>query len=152
MKDPQPQRRPEGGRSHFAMLALVVGVLVLAFLAGFYKPVRLGLELQGGLEVVLKATPSDGKNLTSEQLTQSVEVIRDRVDALGTTEPEIRTQGNDQIVVSLPGEDDPDRAVAVVGKTASLRFYEWEKTSSTRRRSAARTRRCDPPRSALPSR
>ena len=88
---------------------------------------RLGLDLQGGLEVVLKATPTGDEKLSNEQLEQSVEVIRDRVDALGTTEPEIRTQGNDQIVVSLPGVKDPDEAVSVVGSTAQLRFFEWEK-------------------------
>ncbi|MCW2927629.1 MAG: secD [Thermoleophilia bacterium] len=127
MRDPKSsQRRPEGGRSHLAMLALVAAVLVAVFLAGYYNAARLGLDLQGGLEVVLKATPNDGKELTSDQLTQSVEVIRKRVDTLGTTEPEIRTQGSDQIVVSLPGEADPDRAVAIVGKTAALRFFEWE--------------------------
>ncbi len=127
MRDPKHQRRPEGGRSHLAVLALVVAVLVAVFAAGYYNAVRLGLDLQGGLEVVLKATPTDGENLTSEQLEQSVEVIRDRVDGLGVSEPEIRTQGSDQIVVSLPGVQDPDEAVAVVGSTASLRFFEWEK-------------------------
>ena len=127
MRDPKNQRRPEGGRSHLAVLALVVAVLVAVFAAGYYNAVRLGLDLQGGLEVVLKATPTDGDDLTSEQLEQSVEVIRDRVDGLGVSEPEIRTQGSDQIVVSLPGVQDPEEAVAVVGSTASLRFYEWEK-------------------------
>ncbi|MCW2922218.1 MAG: secD [Thermoleophilia bacterium] len=127
MRDPKNSRRPEGGRSHLAVLALVVAVLVAVFAAGYYNAVRLGLDLQGGLEVVMKATPTDGKKLTSDQLTQSVEVIRDRVDGLGVSEPEIRTQGSDQIVVSLPGVQDPDEAVAVVGSTASLRFYEWEK-------------------------
>ena len=126
MRDPKNQRRPEGGRSHLAVLALVVAVLVAVFAAGYYNAVRLGLDLQGGLEVVLKATPTDGKDLTSEQLEQSVEVIRDRVDGLGVSEPEIRTQGSDQIVVSLPGVQDPEEAVAVVGSTASLRFYQWE--------------------------
>ncbi|MCZ4496173.1 MAG: Multifunctional fusion protein, partial [Thermoleophilia bacterium] len=127
MRESENKRRPEGGRSHLALLGLVVAVLVAVFAAGYYNAVRLGLDLQGGLEVVLKATPNDGKQLTSEQLEQSVEVIRDRVDRLGTTEPEIRTQGSDQIVVSLPGEQDADRAVSVVGSTAQLRFYEWEK-------------------------
>lgn len=127
MRDPKPQRRPEGGRSYLAVLALVAAVLVAVFFAGYTHAVRLGLDLQGGLEVVLKASPTDGKQLTNDQLQQSVEVIRDRVDGLGVSEPEIRTQGNDQIVVSLPGVQDPQEAVSVVGSTAQLRFYEWEK-------------------------
>jgi SecD/SecF fusion protein len=127
MRDHKNQRQPEGGRSHLAVLGLVVVVLAAVAAAAYYNPVRLGLDLQGGLEVVLKATPNDGKKLTSEQLEQSVGVIRDRVDGLGVSEPEIRTQGTDQIVVSLPGVQDPEKAVAVVGSTAALRFYQWEK-------------------------
>lgn len=127
MRETRTQRRPQGSRTYLAVLAIVVGVLVASFAAGYYNAVRLGLDLQGGLEVVLKATPTDGEDLTSEQLNQSVEVIRDRVDGLGVSEPEIRTQGSDQIVVSLPGVQDPDQAVAVVGSTAQLRFFEWER-------------------------
>ncbi len=127
MRDQRNQnRRPEDGRSHLVVLGLVVAVLAGVFAAGYYNKVHLGLDLQGGLEVVMKATPTDGKDLTSEQLEQSVEVIRDRVDGLGVSEPEIRTQGSDQIVVSLPGIKDPEKAVAVVGSTAQLRFYSWE--------------------------
>ncbi|MCW2949543.1 MAG: secD, partial [Thermoleophilia bacterium] len=121
------QRRPEGSRTYLVVLGVVIAVLLACFAAGYNNAARLGLDLQGGLEVVMKATPTDGKKLTNEQLQQSVEVIRNRVDGLGVSEPEIRTQGSDQIVVSLPGVQDPDQAVAVVGSTAQLRFYEWEK-------------------------
>jgi SecD/SecF fusion protein len=121
------QRRPEGSRTYLVVLGVVVAVLLACFAAGYNHAARLGLDLQGGLEVVLKATPTDGKKLDGAQLQQSVEVIRNRVDGLGVSEPEIRTQGSDQIVVSLPGVQDPDQAVAVVGSTAQLRFYEWEK-------------------------
>lgn len=127
MRETRSQRRPQGSRTYLSVLALVIAVLIGSIVAGLTHPVRLGLDLQGGLEVVLKATPTDGKKLASEQLNQAVEVIRDRVDGLGVSEPEIRTQGNDQIVVSLPGVQDPDQAVAVVGSTAQLRFYEWER-------------------------
>ena len=127
MRETRSKRRPEGSRTYLVVLGIVIAVLLACFAAGYNNAVRLGLDLQGGLEVVMKATPTDGKKLTSEQLQQSVEVIRNRVDGLGVSEPEIRTQGNDQIVVSLPGVQDPDQAVAVVGSTAQLRFYQWEK-------------------------
>ncbi|MEO6866430.1 MAG: protein translocase subunit SecD [Gaiellales bacterium] len=127
MKSQNQPRHAQSRRNSFAILGLVVAVLVAVAAAVYTHPVRLGLDLQGGLEIVLKATPTDGKSLAGEQLEQSVEVIRSRVDGLGTSEAEIRTQGNDQIVVSLPGEQDARRAVEVVGATAQLRFYEWEK-------------------------
>jgi SecD/SecF fusion protein len=126
MRENRSKQRRDS-RAYLVVLAVAVAVLGGSFAAGYYHAVRLGLDLQGGLEVVLKATPTDGKKLSSDQLNQSVEVIRDRVDGLGVSEPEIRTQGSDQIVVSLPGVQDPDQAVAVVGSTAQLRFYEWER-------------------------
>ena len=113
-------------RSHLYVLGLLVAILAAVFAVGFYKPVRLGLDLQGGLEVVLKATPSKAKKITSDQMTKSVDIIRSRVDSLGVSEPEIRVQGADQIAVELAGEKDPDRAVGIIGKTADLRFYDFQ--------------------------
>jgi preprotein translocase subunit SecD len=58
------------------VLVIVMAVIAAAGFAAWKKPAELGLDLQGGLEVVLKATPTDGKALTTEQLDQAVEVIR----------------------------------------------------------------------------
>jgi preprotein translocase subunit SecD len=78
---------------------------------------ELGLDLQGGVSVVLEPT----SKASSDALGQSVEIIRDRVDALGVAEPEITRQG-DAIVVQLPGVKNRDRALELVGQTAQLRF------------------------------
>jgi preprotein translocase subunit SecD len=78
---------------------------------------ELGLDLQGGVSVVLAPTT----NATGEQLDESVDIIRQRVDALGVAEPEITRQG-DAIVVQLPGVRNRDRALELVGQTAELRF------------------------------
>ncbi|MCW2973771.1 MAG: secD [Thermoleophilia bacterium] len=127
MTEPRNKRRPEGSRTYLVVLLIVAGVLLLSFASGYRNAVRLGLDLQGGLELVLKATPDGDEQLTSEQLTKAVEVIRSRVDSAGTTEPEIRTQGSDQVVVSLPGEQNVDAVERIVSQRAQLRFYEWEK-------------------------
>src|SRR5690606_31622033 len=77
----------------------------------------LGLDLQGGVSVVLAPTsPTD-----SDTLDQTIEIIRNRVDALGVAEPEITRQGNN-ILVQLPGIEDQERALELVGTTAELRF------------------------------
>lgn len=78
---------------------------------------QLGLDLQGGVSVVLAPT----KKVSSGVLDQSIEIIRNRVDALGVAEPDISRQG-DNIVVQLPGVKDQDRALQIVGQTAELRF------------------------------
>jgi preprotein translocase subunit SecD len=78
---------------------------------------ELGLDLQGGVSVVLTPTT----DTSDDQLDQALEIIRNRVDALGVAEPEITTQGGN-IVVQLPGVRNRDRALALVGQTAELRF------------------------------
>ncbi|MGI9612467.1 MAG: protein translocase subunit SecD [Acidimicrobiales bacterium] len=108
---------------------LVVGVTVLAaiytVLSG-NQPL-LGLDLQGGVSVVLQPTgsidPDTGEPVVidEEALDQTVEIIRSRVDALGVAEPEISRQG-ETIVVDLPGVKEQQRALELVGQTAELRF------------------------------
>ena len=110
------------------LVAALVGVALLAVPASpLHKSVTLGLDLQGGLEVTLKAVPPEDRPLTEEDLDRSVEIMRNRVDKLGVAEPEIRTQGEDQINIALPGISDPAAAAAVIGKTAQLELYDLEK-------------------------
>lgn len=78
---------------------------------------ELGLDLQGGVSVVLAPTG----DATGEQLDQALSIIRERVDGLGVAEPDITRQG-DAIVVQLPGAKNRDRALDLVGQTAELRF------------------------------
>ena len=118
-------------RSHL----ILVGLLLLA-LAGVaalvvpsspaHKKVRLGLDLQGGLEVVLKAVPPKNQKITADGMDTSVSRMRDRVDALGVSEPEIRKEGKDQIVIQLAGIHDLAKAAKIIGKTAQLQFYDLE--------------------------
>ena len=87
------------------------------------KAIRLGLDLQGGIHVVLKVHNEDkdaaGK---AEDVEQAIQVIRTRIDALGVAEPIIVKQGDDRIVVDLPGYTDAERAEELIGQTAQLTF------------------------------
>ncbi len=118
-------------RSHLTLLGCIVAALIgVALLVvpgspAHHKP-TLGLDLQGGLEVVLKAVPPPGHKLTSEDLDRSVSIMRSRIDKLGVSEPEIRKQGKDQIVIQLAGVKDPAVAAKLIGKTAVLEFYDFE--------------------------
>ncbi len=108
------------------MLALV-GVAYLAVPGSpGHRGVKKGLDLQGGLEVVLKAQPPKGHKLTSADLDRSVSIMRSRVDKLGVASPEIRKQGTDQIVIQLAGVHDPAQAAAIIGTTAQLELYDLE--------------------------
>jgi preprotein translocase subunit SecD len=103
------------------MIMLVVTVVVIlgwftATLISDNRP-ALGLDLQGGLSVVL--VPVEGSDLST--LDAAVEIIRNRVDGLGIAEPDVSRQG-DRIAVDLPGVKDRQRALDTVGATAELRF------------------------------
>jgi len=118
-------------RNSFLVLGLLAAALVgVALLAIPASPVHqkptLGLDLQGGLEVTLQAVPPPNRSLTSEDLDRSVDIMRNRVDKLGVTEPEIRKQGSNQIVIQLPGVKDPEAAAQIIGTTAQLELYDLE--------------------------
>src|SRR5262245_28857525 len=91
-----------------------------------HKSARQGLDLQGGLEVVLKAIPPKGQNVDSGRMTIAQNIMRNRVDKLGVSEPEVRKQGTNQIVIQLAGVHDPRAAAELIGKTAELEFYDLE--------------------------
>ena len=118
-------------RSHLILIGVILlalaGVAALAVPGSpVHKKVTLGLDLQGGLEVVLKAVPPKNHQLTSDDMDRSVSIMRSRIDKLGVSEPEIRKQGKDQIVIELAGVHDPAKAAAIIGKTAELQFYDLE--------------------------
>ena len=118
-------------RSAIIVVALVVAALVGVGLmvvpaSPLHQKPTLGLDLQGGLEITKQAVPPKGRKLTKEDLDRSVSIMRDRVDRLGVSEPEIRTQGNDQITIQLPGVKDPETAAKIIGKTAQLELYDLE--------------------------
>ncbi|HVH01279.1 MAG TPA: protein translocase subunit SecD [Miltoncostaeaceae bacterium] len=114
-------------RRPMLLLAIVVGLVAASAIAIAVRPTVLGLDLQGGVEVVLQGKPTEQAQVTKQAIDRSVEIIRDRVDAFGVAEPEIQTQGNDQIVVSLPGANNPDKVVRDLINPAQLVFIPFEK-------------------------
>jgi SecD/SecF fusion protein len=105
-----------------AILAAVAGVVVLAF----FRSPTLGLDLQGGLEVILQAKAPQGREITQDDLDRSIEIMRQRIDKLGVSEPVITRQGNDQISVQLAGVHDAGRAAEIIGQTAQLQFFDLQ--------------------------
>ena len=86
-----------------------------------------GLDLQGGLQVMLEANPAPGQAITTEAMAAARSVIERRINAFGTTEPVIQLQGQNRIVVEMPGVKTPEereRAVALFGETGLLEFVD----------------------------
>lgn len=87
---------------------------------GSWTP-KLALDLEGGTQIVLAPQLESGQTVTAEQMTQAVSIIRQRIDAAGVSEAEINTQGNNNIVVSIPGTPD-DATLARIKASAKLDF------------------------------
>jgi SecD/SecF fusion protein len=118
-------------RPQIILLLLIAATLAAVGLVAVpgspvHKGPALGLDLQGGLQVVLKARPTGNRKVTTEDMSRSVDIMRKRVDKLGVAEPDIRTQGSDEIVIDLPGVTDPQRALKVIGSTAQLQLFDLE--------------------------
>lgn len=104
-------------------LVIVLGAFTAVVLTGTSP--RLGLDLEGGTSVILSAT-GEGEAVSSESLQKTVEIIRQRVDAIGVSEPEVSAQGSANILVQLPGVEDEQKALQVIGTTARLTFRQVE--------------------------
>src|SRR3984893_9919832 len=109
------------------LLLLVAGLLAASGFAIASQKTRLGLDLQGGVELVYQGQPTpQTPTVNQDALQRAVDIMRQRVDQLGVSEPEIQRAGANDIYVGLPAVKDFARAEKQVGTTAQLAFYDWE--------------------------
>lgn len=118
-------------RKSSSVAAIIVVVITLGLMTFFARqPIAnnldLGLDLKGGLHVVLQADESKGQAITQDTIKKSVGIIRERVDKLGVEEPLIYPQGSNRIVVELAGVNNPEEAVNIIKNTAQLEFWDEE--------------------------
>ena len=114
-------------RKHLFVLLFVLGLIAVSALVIANKPTKLGLDLKGGVELVYQGTPTgESKEISGEDIDHSIEIIRERIDQLGVSEPEVSRLGTNEISVSLPDVTNAQRAIDQVGTTAQLFFYDWE--------------------------
>ena len=106
-------------------LLILTTLLIVVSVVLFTPPnekINQGLDIQGGLSVVLTAKSTDGAPVTPEDMEKSRAIIESRVNALGASEATVQEQGNDQILVQIPGLADTEEALATIGRTGSLEF------------------------------
>ena len=108
------------------LLAIIIGLTALIAVGSLsdqnasFQP-KLALDLQGGTQVILSPLLLDGAQVTAEQLDQAVSIIRQRVDASGVSEAQVVTQGDRNIIVSIPGVPD-ENTLALIKASAKLEF------------------------------
>ena len=121
-------------RSFRWKIPLLVVVLAFACLQTFplAEKINLGLDLQGGMHLVLRVDTSElPPTAKVEDVTEvALEVIRNRIDQFGVREPTLQRQGERRIIIQLPGVQDPARAKALIGKTALLEFNMVEENAN----------------------
>jgi SecD/SecF fusion protein len=114
------------------ILLLVLGLLIASGVALATQKTVLGLDLKGGVELVYQGQPTpQTPKVTEDALSRAVDIMRQRVDQLGVSEPTIQTTGGNQITVGLPNVSNTARAEKLVGATARLYFYDWEANALT---------------------
>jgi SecD/SecF fusion protein len=112
---------------HGLVLLLVAGLIAASVVVMTQFKTRLGLDLQGGVELVYQGTPTQQTpQVTQDALQRAVDVMENRVNQLGVAQPSIQTSGKDLIDVQLPDVKNTALAEQDVGKTARLEFYDWE--------------------------
>ena len=104
--------------------------IVSNVISGFSQGVDLDVVNTQELTFELRVTPEAVAARNTRTLQQSIEIIRRRVDELGTTEPTIQRQGETRILVQVPGLDDPERLKALLGQTAKLNFHLVDQSMS----------------------
>jgi SecD/SecF fusion protein len=114
-------------RRNLIVLLFVIGLVGVSALVIVQKETKLGLDLQGGLELVYQGqTTRAGEEVSGEDIDDSISIIERRINELGVSEPEVARLGQDEITVSLPGVTDARRAEEQVGSTAQLYYYDWQ--------------------------
>jgi len=106
-------------------LLVVIGLTCLAafFTFPLNKRINLGLDLKGGMHLILKVeTEKLDANAKADAVPRAIEILRNRIDGLGVAEPVIQRQGENQIIIQLPGVTDRDSAVKMIGRVAQLEF------------------------------
>jgi protein-export membrane protein SecD len=117
------------------ILALVVIAILVAASWYFLWPpddnIRQGLDIQGGLSVILTATETTQSAVTEDSMDRAEFIVRNRVDALGVSEASVQRQGTDSILVQLPGISDPEQALDTLGSTGQLEFVDVVSLTTT---------------------
>jgi SecD/SecF fusion protein len=113
-----------------AITALLIGALFLAVPGSpAYQKPTLGLDLQGGLEVVLRAVPTSNNKadqITPAGMQTAQQIMTSRVNKLGVSSPNVAVQGGNQIVIQLAGVHDPAQAAKIIGTTGQLQMFDFE--------------------------
>lgn len=108
----------------FFLIVLLIGSLAGATTNNILKNIKLGLDLQGGFEVLYQVKPKDGQKVNKAVLASTAEALDRRINVLGVSEPNIQIEGDDRIRVQLAGVTDQNKAREILSTEANLSFRD----------------------------
>ena len=112
-------------RDKWRVLIVVAVIAIAAFITfPIQGRVKLGLDLRGGVHIVLQAKGTPESPVNNDSIERLLAVLRSRIDQYGISEPVIQRQGEDRIAIDLPGVEDPEAALDLIGRTAVLDFRQ----------------------------
>lgn len=106
----------------FVRLGFVIAVFAISLWYSLTKPVKLGLDLKGGAYVVLEAIPEGNAKIDNNAMNRLIEVLDRRVNGIGVAESAIQRAGDNRVIIELPGLQNTEDAINLIGKTALLEF------------------------------
>lgn len=108
---------------------VILAALLIACIIGFTpagEKITQGLDIQGGVSVVMKATKSDGSAPTADDMYTATTIVQNRVNSLGASETSVQQQGTDSIQIQIPGATDADTVIKTLGQTGYLEFVRLD--------------------------
>ncbi|MBS5450148.1 MAG: protein translocase subunit SecD [Coriobacteriia bacterium] len=120
------KRRPAEVRRYAGTL-IALAVILVCCVIGFTplgEKITQGLDLQGGVSVIMTASKPDGSAVTDEDMEKAVSIVQNRVNSLGASEATVQKQGSNSILVQIPGATDAQQAIDTIGRTGMLEFVD----------------------------
>jgi len=115
-------------RDRHNITLLVVLACVVAFAVFMFVPpaktITQGLDIQGGLSVIMTASHPDGSAVTNDEMQEAISIVERRVNSLGASEATVQQDGSNSILVQIPGVEDSDTALTTIGRTGTLEFVD----------------------------
>jgi SecD/SecF fusion protein len=137
-------------RRNVFVLLFVLGLIVLSALVIANKPTKLGLDLKGGVQLVLQGRPTPQQpTIDNSSMERAVDIIRSGCDQLGVSEIEVARVGSDQVQVGIPGATSVGKATECATKPARLYFFDWEPNLIGREKLIGGIPGREPPKGAL---
>jgi SecD/SecF fusion protein len=137
-------------RRNLFVLLFVLGLIVISALVIANKPTKLGLDLKGGVQLVLQGRPTPQQpTIDNSSMERAVDIIRSGCDQLGVSEIEVARVGSDQIQVGIPGATSVGKATECATKPARLYFFDWEPNLIGREKAIGGVPGREPPKGAI---